>query len=227
MNKKERPQLDLFKSETNDRIRKRFAALIRLAERGATEGEKAAARKAMERLQMKYDFDSLNLDELLRSEHCFTWTSNLEVRLFVSICRYFLDREDFMVEKRNWRKEDGKYYEAREMAVKLDQFEFITIECAYEYFRQHMNAEWKRLIIPELNRCRKAKTRKAKKERLEPVFFEQYIIRSKLIDDKHIKELNPQDLSREEIETRKAITGMRGGEFKRQVGNGLYLEAGE
>ncbi|WP_020403764.1 hypothetical protein [Gracilimonas tropica] len=225
MPKKERPQLDLFKTKATDQIQKRFASLIRLAERGATEGEKAAARKAMERLQMKYDFDSLNLDELLRSEYCFTWTSNIEIKLFIVLCKYFLNREDFIVEKRNWREENGELYEARELAIKLDQMEYITIECAYEYFRRHMNSEWKRLIIPKLNRCRKARTRKAKKETLEPLFFEQYIIRSQLVNPEHLTELDPEEMSQQEIENRAAMTGMQGGAFNRQVGTGLYLNS--
>lgn len=222
---KKNPQLDLFRLEANDRVKRQIANLLTLAERGATEGERKAARKAMERLISKYDLDVSKLDEITREEYTFSWTSYLEADLFTYICMYFLERDDFMVEVRNYRKTNSGYEEARVLAVTLDRLEYITIECAYEYFRRHMKKEYKRLVTPQVKRCRKAKTRKAKKAKLEPVFFERYIIASKLIKQDEIKKRDLTKLSNAELERLVSMVGIEGGEFNQQVGNGLYLEA--
>ncbi len=222
---KTNPQMDLFKGEANTRVKRQIASLMALAERGSTPGERKAAKKAMERLISKYQLDVSTLDEITR-EHCtFSWTSQLEIHLFAYICAYFLEREDYHIEQRNWKNVGGELYHARVLSIQLDQLERVTIECAYEYFRRHMKQEYRKLVTPQLNRCRKQKTRKAKKAQLDPVFFEQYIIASNLVRLDNLKKTDFDAMSKAELQQLVSMLGIEGGEFNRQVGNGLYLEA--
>lgn len=245
MNKKDKDQLDMFnipaeisKSEdvgiensqpripAGDSIKRRFAYLYHLAERGATEGEKKAARKAMERLIVKYDIDNMNLDELHLQEYAFKYSSQLEHRLLVRLCIVIIeiDPHEHGV-LRTWKEVDGNWIACREIILKLSDLDYITLECAYEYFRRHMNKEWKRTALPILKRCRKAKTRNKKREQLQVEFFQQYCIVSKLYKDGELKKR--EIASAAELKRALLFNGIEGGEFKQQVGNGLYLEEGK
>jgi len=197
----------------NNDLKIRLAKLRELAERGATEGEKNAALKGMERLIKK-----LNLDEQLflntgKMDYTFRYTTNLEVWLLIQIT-------DVLVEI----SYDDKIKSPREkmIYIKLNYLDYITIECAYEYFRRHMKKEWNRTAIPELKKCRKASTRNKKRAALQKAFFSEYAIASGLVKPFQIEKVKLT--SQEDRKRARLFRDIEGGKYNQQVNNGLYLE---
>ncbi|MEX1120883.1 MAG: hypothetical protein WED82_02030 [Balneolales bacterium] len=84
-----------------------------------------------------------------------------------------------------------------------------------------MNKEWKRTGLPEVKKCRKAKTRYKKRKALQEEFFSRYVIASKLYKEGETekKEIKNQ----QELENALLFLDVEGGKFHNQVGNGLYL----
>ncbi|HRO70900.1 MAG TPA: hypothetical protein PK951_10985, partial [Chitinophagaceae bacterium] len=115
---------------------------------------------------------------------------------------------------RHWRKE---------VVSSLIYVDWITIECAFEYFRRHMKSQWRKVVEPELKRCRTTRTRNKKRNELNPIFFSNYIIASKLYKDGDVHEIDLTTVSKSEIQKRRLLAGVEGGEYSRQVTNGLLL----
>lgn len=208
----------------NDRLKETLANLHDLATRGATEGEKKAARKAMERIIKKYNLKDINFDELRRKEYRFKYTSKLEIWLLLRLRDVMLDERRHKIYRSTFRPtQTGRYIEVRDIVMNLDELDYITMECAYEYFRRHMKKQWNKFALPILKRCRKSTTRNKKRELLQEEFFQQYCIASKLYKD---GELADREItSQAEAERARAFRGIEGGEFNKQVNNGLYLKS--
>ena len=129
-------------------IRRKLAKIYELVKRG-TDGEQAAAQAALDRMLDKYGLDKegVNLDALDKEHYAFTYTSDLEHWLLLRIKFIFIGDEG-----------TGTGYRLHpRIILVLTYLDYVTVSCAYEYYRRHMKAEWKRLCAPELAKCRKAK----------------------------------------------------------------------
>lgn len=197
----------------NNELKIRLAKLRELAERGTTEGEKNAARKGMERLIKKFNLDEQLFLNTGKIDYTFRYNTNMEIWLLIQI-------SEILVEV-SW---DDKIQSPREKLIymKLNYLDYITIECAYEYFRRHMKKEWNRLAMPELRKCRKTSTRNKKRAALQKEFFSKYAIESGLVKPSQIEQV--ELTSQEQRKRARLFHDVKGGKYNQQVNNGLYLE---
>jgi hypothetical protein len=207
----------------NERLKETLANLHDLATCGATDGEKKAARKAMDRIINKYGLGDIDINDLRKKTYRFKYTTKLEMWLLPRLRMVLLNWDGDVLYKTNHAVREGSYVAVREIKMELDEFDYITMECAYEYFRRHMKKQWKQLALPILKRCRKTTTRNKKREQLQVEFFNQYCIASKLFTQGELKKKNIT--SKAEMERVRAFRGVEGGEYKKQVSNGFYLES--
>lgn len=202
-----------------DEIREKLAKVYNLIKGGATDGEKAAAQKALDRIIEKYNLDIDDLESLSRKEYVFKYCSNLEVMLLGAIMQCMTD-DAF----KNSARVSFNFKSVREIRSSLTYIDWVTIESAYEYFRRHMKKEWQRVCVPELNRCRKDKIRRKLRKELEVLFINRYTIESKLYREGALITLDAEKMSKRELKNRMKLTKVEGGEYNRQVNRGLYLD---
>ncbi len=198
--------------EINDKL----AKIYRLVQKGATEGERAAAKKALDRIMQKYNLDEKVLNDLDFKEYVFKYSKKIELRLLERIMFIMVPGSIDQSAIRTWSKE---------IVSKLQYLDWITIECAYEYFRRHMLKQWRKIVIPELKKCRKTKTRNKRRKKLATLFFGQYVIASKLYKEEEITKIDLSELSEKEISDRMKLQGVEGGNCNKQVLGGLMLDA--
>lgn len=198
-------------------IKQKLSKVYALVNRGSTEGEKAAAQKALEKMLEKYQLEGIDLEELARNRYHFTYTTNMEIKLMEAIL-------NVLIEDNNWGK-DASYGRNR-LNVSLTYLDYVTVSAAYGYFRKHMKAEWNKVCAKQIKRCRTAKTRNAKRAELQAEFLIRYKYHSGLYRPGEIKckEVDPETLSAAEIKRRLAMAGIEGGQYTTQVTNGLLLE---
>lgn len=197
---------------TNE-LKDRIAKIYELIQRGSTPGERQAAKKALDRLMKKYDLDDIDMNELELRRYTFKYSWLLEIKL-MNILIDHLVKPDYNL---------GGGYFRRKVVINLRYLDYITLDSSYEYFRRHMKSQWKKLCVPAVNRCRSAKTRRKKREELEPLFFDQYIIASDLIDERLLAYSDPAKMSVEELKRRLLLKGIEGGQYKKQVVGGHFL----
>ncbi|MEQ8685483.1 MAG: DUF2786 domain-containing protein [Imperialibacter sp.] len=193
-----------------DEIRDRLRKVYELVNRGSTEGEKQAAKLALDRLMKKYNLSEEALNDVTRKVHRFKYATYLEERLIARLLTVMLNQKDLSnAVKDTWQK--------REIHIKLEYIDYVTLECAYEYFRRHMKEQWNKICAPEVARCRKAKTRSAKRQELQPIFFTKYCIASKLYKENELETRNTDNMSQAELKARNLVSGVQGGQYNRQV----------
>jgi len=201
--------------EVKDKLRK----VYELVNRGATEGERVAAKRAIDRLLKKHNIEGLDLENLDKDRYSFKYTDNLELRLFSILIMYFIDEEEM-------KKLSRRNRTVKEVYANLKYLDYVTIEASYSYFRRHMRKEWNRLCLPQVLRCRKPKTRNKKRGELQELFLGQYLIASKLYKDGDLIDVDLGKLSDKEREQRRSLDGIEGGHYNKQVTNRLLLEVG-
>lgn len=203
-----------------DELRQRVAKVYELVNRGGTEGEKAAAKAALDRLMKRYNLSDEMLKDIEKREYRFKYSTDLEQWLFIQLVRFYLNNADDLLSEAT-RHTWGK----REISIKLTYADWVTIECSYEYFRRHMKDQWNKTCAPIVAKCRKPKTRNRKRKQLQDVFFGQYVVKSKLYRDR--KELSPIDfdlMTNSERSRYEALWGLEGGDYNKQMTSGLLLE---
>lgn len=199
--------------------RNRLAKVYELVKRGATEGERAAASNALDKLMDKFNVTIEQLNSIDKNRYSFKYSNKMEMWLMIRLVHVLLHDETIIDEA---RKVTGS---VREIKMYLKYLDWVTIESAYEYFRRHMKAEWNRTCAPIVDRCRKAKTKAKKREELQPVFFNRYVFASKLYDQKDLK--NVVAMSEKESGLAVAIGKLEGGQYNKQVTNGLLIGSGK
>jgi hypothetical protein len=118
--------------------------------------------------------------------------------------------------------EDVKFFRIRIGNVKrvkcrLKYEDWITVEASYEYFRRHMEVQWRKVRNPKLRR-------KKSKAMLENMFMERYLVKSNLVNPKNLVPRDPnQKVTRKEVETYLAVREVEGGKYNKQVVGGLML----
>lgn len=175
-------------------------------------GESVAAREALNRLIEKHNLNPAVVED---QEYRFKYSTVLEERLLVqlSIC-LFGGKISFM--RDTWHK--------RELVAVMEYTDYVSLDCAYEYFRRHMKQEWNKHCLPLIKRKRTAKTKNLLRDQLQQVFFSKYIIASKLYLENQLIKIDASKLSGKEIEARRAVMEVQGGKYNKQINHGLFLE---
>lgn len=197
-------------------IKDKLAKVYALVQQGSA-GEKQAAKAALDRLMKKYNINDEYVKTINERFYKFTYSLELDKYLMSRLIKFLLRKDDIPA----YVDTNGK----RAIVLKLEYLDWVTLDCAYDYFRKHMRGEYKRLVTPQVNRCRTAKTKKARKEQLEDIFFSKYVIASKLYDENEVKRIDLSDISEAERKQRASLAGVQGGSYNVQVQSGLYLEA--
>lgn len=209
-----------------DEIKARIAKIYELVKRGASDGEKAAAGAALDRLMTKYNLSAADLESIDKKWYSFTYATDLEHHLLCRIITFFLeDSEAVFNEAYRTTFDEKTLTRCKQIRLNLTYLDYVTVESAYEYFRRHMKAQWDATCAPVVKRCRKTKTRNKKRKELQQAFLTRYIIASKLIDPKYVTRIDPSELSMKELERLRALQGVQGGSYSTQVQSAHMLEA--
>jgi hypothetical protein len=197
--------------------KERIAKVLALAKAGATDGEKQAAEKALTRLIKKYNINPDELDTIHKSEIRLKYTTDMELWLMARLIKCLL--QDNQAKGTRYLG-SGK----KEVVFQLDYLDRVTLEASYEYFRRHMKEEWKKACAKEVARCRKAKTKNKRRAELQGLFFNSYCIASKLYQIEELISIDLDSISQKEREDRQKLQGIEGGQYRKQMTNGLLLE---
>src|SRR5690242_17642171 len=187
-------------------LRDKLYKVYQLVNKGATEGERQAARKALDRIVEKHNISAHDLDNIATDKYLFKYCTELELRLLEQIMQVIIKDGISRSKRKPWSKE---------IESELEYQEWVTVECAYEYFRRHMKKEWNRLCAPELKKARKPKTKNAKRKYLQRLFFSAYIIKSELHLPEQITLVEVK--SKKEMASREVMKGVEGGKYNRQI----------
>jgi len=209
----------------NEELKSKLAKIYALVNQGATEGERAAAKTALDRLIVKYSLDGVDLESIDKSDYFFGYSSDLEKALLLQIAKKLVGR-DVEIYIRSWEKN---------LRISLKYVDYMNVICAYEYFRRHMKEQWNVLCLPEVNRCRKAKTKLKRRKELQAIFIHQYLMKSDLLLTPEIKEeeetevqpVKPTDVAKQGRKPMRAykanakdywlVAGVEGGSYMKQV----------
>lgn len=196
----------------NTEIKDKIAKVLELANRGI-EGEKDAAKLALDRLMKKYNLSDEDLAKIKLKRYFFKYKTNLDMMLFHQILSYFFVGKNFRIV----RYTGG----TKQLATELEYLDWVTVDSAYEYFRRHAAEQFKKFCLPHIKRCRTTKTKNAKRAELQEAFFSKYVIASKIYHPEHIKNIDWSEMSNKEIEAsnkRASILGdVVGGQYHTQV----------
>jgi hypothetical protein len=197
----------------NDSIREKLSRIYSLVNKGATEGERNAAKLALDRILKKYNLDESVLQNIDLKQYSFRYSTNNERILIISIVEMFSENKESLRWK-TWTKE---------VVGTFTYYEWISIESSFEYFRRHMKMQWIKVVKPNLDRCRKVKTRKKLREELDFIFIDRYLIASNLVDEKKLITIKASEMSQAEITKRLSLQGIEGGQYNKQILRGLLL----
>lgn len=208
----------------NDQIKDRIAKIYELVKRGATEGEKGAAKEALDRLMSKYNLSEDELEGIDKKPYSFKYSTKLELMLFSQLTGFFLD-ESLLDDAYRTSYDAKSLSRCKHVVINLTYLDYVTLESSYEYFRRHMRAQWNKTCAPIIKRCRLSSTRKRKRQELQPVFFKRYIIASELVDKSDLMPIDLSNMSKAEAERLLAVRGVEGGRYNKQMTGGKYLTA--
>ncbi len=181
----------------------KIAALVRA---GATEGEKQAAEQALNRLLKKYDLE--DYDPLAMQEYRFKYSRDIDKSLFFQICKKLIDTSPELYRDT---------YRVKEIIVKLHYEDYVVVDAAYAYFKKHMHQQYRKTMLPLINRKRKASTRAKLRRELNPYFLGCYLKLSGLVDDSDL-------LTKVSSEDTSFVMNIEGGKYHSQITTGLMLE---
>lgn len=207
----------------NQELKDKLAKVYALVEGGATEGERAAARKALDRIIARYGIDEKKVQELGTQLREFAYTSKLEMWLCNRLLLHLLGINQGDVFLRTQKFVGFGVIRCKRVVCKLSYIDFVLMETAYEYFRRHMKAQWKKVCEPLIKKTKKA-SRAKKRLKLEPAFFSEYIIKSRLYKPEEVTKLDYEQMTRAEIETALKMHDVEGGTYHKQVNSNLQLE---
>jgi hypothetical protein len=192
----------------DDKIRERIIKIQQLANRGF-DGEKDAADIALKKLLKKYNISPSQVEEITKKQYFFKYATELDIKLFLQLLTYFFKDQNFEIYKHTAGK--------REISLRLQYLDYITISCSYEYFKRHMSHEWKKFSSNEIKRKRKIKTKNKLRADLQKVFYDQYIIRSGIFHPEQVYQLDVSEFSPAHHAYYDKIDKIKGGTYHKQV----------
>lgn len=199
-----------------NQLKDKLSKIYELVQRGATEGEKAAAEIALNKLLKKHNLTEEFIKTMHLKEYSFKYATKLDLDLFIQLYGYFFEGKEFNASKSTL---GGKT-----IYMSFEYLDWVLFSSAYEYFKRHMNAEFKKHCVPLVKKCRSAKTQNARRAKLQEIFFSQYVMKSKIYHQKQIGKVDLSTLSEKERIDRERLEQIQGGSYATQVTTGLFLE---
>jgi hypothetical protein len=200
----------------DDQLKDRITKIYELVKRGGTEGEKAAAETALNKLLKKHNLT----DEFIKTMHLkkyeFKYATSLDLALFKQLFHYFFEGKQFTALKSTLGR--------KSIFISFEYLDYVLFSSAYEYFKRHMNSEFKKICVPLIKKCKSTKTKNARRAKLQDSFFGQYIIKSKIYHQNQVGKLDLSTLSEKERADLEKLEQIQGGQYNTQVTTGLYLE---
>ena len=159
----------------------KIAKIYELVKNGATNGEKTAAQTALDKMLKKYNLNSDYIDTIRERNYEFKYATNLDLQLFMQLHEYFFKGKPFKAQRRTMSQ--------KRIIIALEYIDWITISCAFEYFKPHMNKEFRKICLPAVKKCRSAKTKNVRRKELQESFFGFYVVKSKIVTTANLKKL--------------------------------------
>lgn len=200
-------------------IKDKLKGIYELINRGATEGERAAAKNALDRIISRHGITDAQLADMELREYVFKYSTRLDELISIRLIHVLMPDAWQHAKKSNYKA--GR--PVKEIKLKLTYEQYIIFESNYEYFRRHLKAEWKRVAEPVLKRCKTAKTKTAKRKTLEPLFFNKYCIASNLYKPQELIAVKVEGMNAAEYKARSLMEDVKGGNYNRQVTGGKYI----
>lgn len=200
----------------NDQLKDKLSKIYELVQRGATEGEKVAAELALNKLLKKHNLTEEFIKTMHLKQYSFKYATKLDLDLFMQLYKYFFEGKEFNAAKSTC---GGKT-----IYMSFEYLDWVLFSSAYEYFKRHMNSEFKKFCVPLIKKCRSAKTQNARRAKLQQLFFSEYVMKSKIYHPKQIGKVDLSKLSEKEKADRERLEQIQGGSYTTQVTTGLYLK---
>lgn len=200
----------------DNQLREKISKIYELVKRGDTEGEKSAAELTLNKLLKKHNLTDEFIKTMYLKEYAFKYATKLDLELFIQLHRYFFENREFNASKSTC---GGKT-----IYISFEYLDWVLFSSAYEYFKKHMNAEFKKYCVPLIKKCRSTKTQNARRAKLQDIFFSQYIMKSKIFHQKQINKIDRSTLSEKELVDFDRLSKIEGGSYATQITTGLYLE---
>lgn len=199
-----------------NQLKDKISKIYELVQRGATEGEKSAAEIALNKLLKKHNLTEEFIKTMHIKKYAFKYATKLDLDLFIQLYGYFFEGKEFNGTKSTL---GGKT-----IYMSFEYLDWVLFSSAYEYFKRHMNAEFKKHCVPLIKKCRSTKTQNARRAKLQELFFSQYVMKSKIYHQKQIGKIDLSALSEKERIDRERLEQIKGGSYATQVTTGLFLE---
>ncbi|MBP4139648.1 hypothetical protein [Flavobacterium geliluteum] len=200
----------------NPSTKEKIAKIYELVKRGTTDGEKAAAEIALNKLLKKHNLSEEYLLTIHLTQYEFKYATQLDLDLFVQLHSFFFKEKEFNAKKTAFTR--------KSIFIDLEYVDWILLSTAYEYFKRHMNSQFKKLCVPLIKKCRSAKTQNKRRKELQKEFFSRYVIKSKIYNQEQVQNVDLSTLSDKARADRERIEGIEGGSYHSQINTGLYLE---
>lgn len=192
----------------DDKIRERIAKVQALVN-GGIDGEKQAAKVQLDKLLKKYNINPAQVDEITKKQYHFKYAKELDKYLFCQLLNYFFKGVEFHIYLHTGNK--------KELSVRLEYLDYITISCAYEYFKRHMNQEWKKFSAESLKRKRTNRTKNKLRVDLQNIFYSKYIIKSGIYHPEQVVERADNEMTEVEMDYFWKAQQIQGGQYHTQV----------
>lgn len=201
----------------DNQLKDKISKIYELVKRGGTEGEKAAAETALNKLLKKHNLTEEFIKTMHLKEYEFKYATNLDLWLFMQLHEFFFKGKQFNASKSTLGR--------KSIFMNLEYLDWVLLSSSYEYFKRHMNAEFRKFCVPLIKKCRTTKTKNARRADLQQTFFGRYVIASKIYHQEQIGEIDLSKLSEKERRDRQRLEEIQGGSYNTQVTTGLFLES--
>lgn len=200
----------------DNQLKDKISKIYELVQRGATEGEKNAAESALNKLLKKHNLTEEFIKTMHLKEYEFKYATNLDLWLFMQLHEYFFKGKQFNASRSTLGR--------KSVFISFEYLDWVLFSSAYEYFKRHMNTEFKKVCVPLIKKCRSTKSKNERRAKLQQTFFGQYVMNSKIYHQEQVGEIDLSKLSEKERKDRALLEDIQGGSYVTQVTTGLYLE---
>jgi hypothetical protein len=200
----------------DNQLKDKISKIYELVQRGATDGEKNAAELALNKLLKRHNLTEEFIKTMYLKEYEFKYATKLDLLLFMQLHEYFFKGKKFDASKSTLGR--------KSIFISFEYLDWVLFSSAYEYFKRHMNAEFKKVCVPLIKKCKTTKTKNSRRDRLQQTFFGQYVMNSKIYHPHQIETIDTSKLSQKQRDDRERLSKIEGGSYATQVTTGLYLE---
>lgn len=202
----------------NQEIKEKLAKIYALVEQGSP-GEKEAAKAALDRLLQKYNLDESVIASIKKKSWAFKYSKEIDKWLFRQLY-------DFLFPGTKMEAGISTLF-GRDIYLELEYVDYVVFSSMFEYYKSHMGRQYRQIVTPQLKRFKSAKNKKARRAKLDELFFDKYIRASKLYRPEDLQTVDLSKVSERELRDRLAMNAVEGGVYHTPLSTGLYLDAHE